>query len=276
MTIELIQTGLTQGLILAFLTYGIMIPFRFLNFPDLSAEGSYPLAGSICACLISLGYPPVLAVLISMVGAGMMVVGTGQVALRLKVNSLLAGIIISTICYSLNLRIMGKPNIALFNYPLLPLGSLELMAILTLTVLPFVLFLLTDVGLRFRAVGLNPGFAVKQGISVGGYTSFGLFCAGAMFGLAGSLIVQIQQFMDIGMGVGIVIHGLAALMIGEAIIGNNTMTRQLIAPLVGALTYQQIQGFALSAGLAPSDLKLFTGVVVLLVIAVQRMKEKTL
>jgi putative ABC transport system permease protein len=95
-----------------------------------------------------------------------------------------------------------------------------------------------------------------------------------MFGLAGSLIVQLQNYMDVGIGVGILIHGLASLMIGEAIVGNATLNRQLAAPLLGALVYQQAQGIALSLGLAPSDLKFFTGSIVLLVIALKKTEEK--
>ncbi|MDX2347063.1 MAG: hypothetical protein QNK11_09360, partial [Legionella sp.] len=98
----------------------------------------------------------------------------------------------------------------------------------------------------------------------------GLFIAGFFTGVAGGLIVQLQYYMDVGMGIGIVIHGLAALMIGETIVGNHTLNKQLAAPLIGALVYQQIQGVAFSVGLAPSDFKFFTGSLVLLIIALQR------
>ncbi len=130
-------------------------------------------------------------------------------------------------------------------------------------------FLQTEKGLRLRAVGLNPDFSKRQNISVSLYTILGLFIANSYTGLAGSLIVQLQSYMDIGMGVGIVIHALAALMIGEAIIGSNSLNKQLLAPLVGALTYQQMQGIALNVGLAPSDLKFVTGSIVLAVIALR-------
>jgi putative ABC transport system permease protein len=143
-------------------------------------------------------------------------------------------------------------------------------AILITSILPLAVFLRTDFGLRFRAVGLNPSFSERQGTDIGKYTIFGLFMAGALFGLAGSLMVQLQSYMDVGIGVGILIHGLASLMIGEAIIGNSTLNKQLAAPLLGALVYQQIQGIALSFGLAPSDLKFFTGSIVLSVIAIKR------
>jgi putative ABC transport system permease protein len=191
---------------------------------------------------------------------------------------MLAGIILSTMAYSVNLRIMGKPNIALFDCNSIFVQDIEinmliLAAIILICVLPFALFLRTDYGLRFRAVGLNQDFAKKQEISIEQYTVLGLFLAGGLSGLGGSLIVQIQSYMDVGMGVGIVIHGLASLMIGETVVGNSSLNRQLLAPLIGALLYQQIQGIALSFGLAPSDLKFFTGSIVLLVIALQSGKN---
>jgi putative ABC transport system permease protein len=270
MTIELLYTGILQGLILAIIAFGIMIPFRFLNFPDLTAEGAYPLGGAVCASLLIAGIPQILAIMGGIVAGGLLAVGTSQVALRLKVNSLLAGIILSTMAYSINLRIMGKPNIALFEMGGINLDLISLIMVVILCIIPFALFLHTDFGLRFRTIGSNPKFAINHGISVNKYTSLGLFIAGSMFGLAGSLMVQMQQFMDVGMGVGVVIHGLASLMIGESIVGNDTIKRQLIAPIIGALLYQQIQGIALSLGLAPSDLKFFTGSIVLIVLAIQK------
>lgn len=275
MTVDFLLTGLLQSLILALVAYAIMIPFRLLNFPDLTAEGAYPLGGAVCSSLLLLHVNPLLAVIIASLVAGLMGVATSIIHLRLKVSTLLAGIILSTMMYSVNLRLMGRPNISLFNSASLfnqnntVVNILLLLGILMVLVFPLALFLRTDIGLRLRAVGLNQEFARKQGISVAYYTILGLFIAGCFTGVAGGLIVQLQYYMDVGMGIGIVIHGLAALMIGEAIVGNHTIKRQLLAPLVGALVYQQIQGIVLFIGLAPSDLKFFTGGLVLLVIGLQ-------
>lgn len=265
MSIELIQVGITQGLLLALIAFGVMVPFRFLDFPDLSAEGIYPLGGALCTCLIIIDYNPFLSTIISSLICGLAAIFTCQISLRLKVNSLLAGIILSTMLYSINLRIIKKPSLSLFNYHTID-NTWVIFIILLVCVILFALFLQTDFGLRFRAVGINPLFIKRKNVSINKYTSLGLFIAGCMFGLAGSLIVQMQQFMDIGMGTGIVIHGLASLMIGEAITKNTTLTRQLLAPIIGALIYQQIQGLALNFGLAPSDLKIFTASIVLLVL----------
>ncbi len=272
---ELMLTGIMQGLALAFVAIGVMIPFRLLNFPDLTAEGAYPLGGAVCASLLLLGIHPILAVLLSAIAAGTVGIGTAFVHLRFGVNTLLAGIILSTMLYSVNLRLMAKPNIALFDQHLLfytdstLIRSIVVLSILAALALPLLLFLRTETGLRLRAVGLNPEFAARQGVSTQYYTFLGLFLGNMLTGLAGSLVVQIQGYADIGMGVGIVIHALAALMIGESIVGNASLGRQLLAPFVGALIYQQIQGFALLIGLAPSDLKLLTGSILLLVIAMR-------
>jgi putative ABC transport system permease protein len=229
---------------------------------------------------LSSGLSPAIAIPLAVICAGIAGVCTALIHLKLRVNSMLAGIILSTMAYSINLRIMGKPNIALFDCPGLFSASANIgynMALITIILaiclLPFAIFLHTDFGLRFREIGLNPTLDKLNGISIEKYTMFGLFIAGGLFGLAGSLMVQLQNYMDVGMGIGILIHGLASLMIGEAMIGTSTLNRQLMAPLIGALVYQQMQGIALSFGLAPSDLKFFTGSVVLVVIAMRRMEK---
>jgi putative ABC transport system permease protein len=254
---------------------GVMIPFKIVNFPDLTAEGAYPLGGALCASLILAGIHPLLATLIATLAGGLLGIGTAFIHLRFKVNTLLAGIILSTMVYSINLRIMQKPNLALFDKATLFSGLFEpfdfkfvlLMIINVAIFFLFYRFLICEKGLRLRAIGHNPLFAQRQGIALSHYVMFGLFIGNALNSLAGSLIVQIQQYADIGMGVGIVIHALAALMIGESIVGTHTLKRQLLAPFVGALIYQQIQGLAMTLGLAPSDLKLMTGTIVLIAIS---------
>ncbi len=273
---DLLLTGILQGLMLAIVAYAVMIPFRLLNFPDLTSEGSFPLGGAICSSGLLMGLAPIFAIFLAILGAGLMGIATSLIHLRFKVNTLLAGIIVSTMIYSINLRILTKPNVSLFTVASLfsQNNSLKnifiLSLILMIVVIPLALFLATDLGLKMRAVGLNPDFSRKHGISITRYTILGLFIAGSLGGLAGSLMVQLQNYMDISMGLGIVIHALAALMIGEALIGNDSISKQLIAPVCGALIYQQIQGFALSMGLEPSDLKFFTGCIVLFVIAMKR------
>ena len=275
---ELIIVGIIQGLVVSLVAYGIMIPFRLLNFADMSSEGTYPLGGIICAFLLINNVNPLLATIIATILAGTVGIVTALIYLKFKINSLLAGIIICTMLYSVNLRILGKPNIALFQQLNLFNNLDNYSIIITLLALSLglagilYLFLKTEVGLCFRAIGLNSDFAKRQNISVRFYTILGLFIANCYYGIAGSLLVQIQRYADIGMGVGIVIHGLAALMIGECLVGNNNLKRQLFAPLIGGLIYSQVQGLVLQLGLAPSDMKFVTGAIVLAVIAMRKTK----
>ncbi|MDP3532145.1 MAG: ABC transporter permease [Alphaproteobacteria bacterium] len=279
--VNLVPTGILQALILAIVTMGVMIPFRLLNFADLTSEGAYPLGGAVCAAILTIGLDPISATLIACFAGGLIGLCTAYLHIKYKVNTLLAGIILSTMVYSLNLRFMGKPNIHLFNEMTLFsfLGELiyiKIVALLTLNILIFLIlyrFLMTQKGLRFRAVGLNPFFAEKIGASLTFYILTGLFISNALNGFGGALMVQMQHYADIGMGVGIVIHALAALMIGETILGTDTIQKQLLAPLIGALIYEQIRGIAISLGLPPSDHKFVTGLIVIAAIALKNRKQ---
>ena len=281
LTSDFILMGLVQSLMLAFVTIGVMIPFRLLDLPDLSSEGAYPLGGILCAAMLSLGMHPALAILIAVIAGGCLGMGTAFIHLKLKLHTLLAGIILSTMVYSVNLRLMGKPNLALFNEEVIfqsfeghVLGvTLSLLLLNLLLIYGLHLYFKTEKGLRFRAVGFNKIFAEKQGIRLSSYIYFGFFVASAFSAFGGALMVQYQRYADIGMGVGIVIHALAAMMIGEALIGTKTITRQILACFVGAVIYQQIQGLVISLGVDPSDMKLMTGAIVLLAISLKRFKK---
>ena len=169
--------------------------------------------------------------------------------------------------YSVNLRLMGQPSLALFGLDnILVINLIYLFIAVLLIKLLFYLLMYTDEGLKIRLVGYNKVVAHSSGINMTFYTCVGLLMSGLLFGLSGSLMVSFQGFMDIGMGFGMVIHGLTSLMLGEIIIKKRSFVSSLIAPLVGALIYQQILGFTVSMGLMPSDLKFFTGLLILSVI----------
>ncbi len=276
--LEVIPSGVLQGLILALIVLGITISFKFLDFPDLTAEGSYPLGGAVCAVLMINGYNISLAILLAIIASGALGICTALLHIKYKIDTLLAGIIISTMNYSVILRIMGKPNLNLFGSNNL-LNSIEggvysqiaIIAAINLSIIFILhLFLKTEKGLRFRAVGLNKECAEKQTVNLNKHIIAGLFTGNALCGLAGALIVQVQNYADINIGFGIVIHAIAAMMIGEKIIGNNSFAKIVILPIIGALIYQQIQGFAISAGLNPSDIKFLTGVIIITIIAIAR------
>lgn len=272
---NLVPITTVQGLLYALVAIGVMIPFRILNIPDMTAEGTFPLGGCVVAALITAGMHPVFGTLLALVAGFIAGMCTALIHLKFRVHSLLAGILTLTMLWSVNLRIMGKPNTPLFGLPNLfdwispaILTSMGLQIALLAVLLVALLLLLwwslqTDVGLAMRGVGANPQLAPALAVHSTRYIVVGLGIANAITAAAGALLAQTQGYADVGMGFGMLVNGLASLIIGEAIVGRKTLLRQLAAAVVGALIYYQISSLALSLGLAPSDLKLITGLFVL-------------
>lgn len=280
--VEVFLESLMQGLVLSILTVGIMIPFRILDFPDLTSEGSYPFGGAICAYLILMDIHPGFAIIAAFLGGGLIGSATAMINLKLRINTLLAGIVVSSMAYGLNLRLMGRPNLAIFelNNLFSSIGEDLVFRIITLicinliVIVPLLLYLYTEKGLVLRSIGANKRFAMRNGVNVALYTMTGLFIGNGLCGLAGGILVQLQEYMDISIGMGIMINALAALMIGEAIIRPDHISKQFLAPFVGAILYQQIHGLALSIGMMASDLKFLTGSIVVLILFLnQRAKQ---
>lgn len=276
---NLMPVTLAQSLMYALVALGVMIPFRLLGFPDLSSEGAFPLGGCLCAALLLAGVHPVLATLGAIAAGGVAGAATALIHLRLRINSLLAGILVFTALYSVNLRILGKANVALFSVDgifnvvspailtSVPLQILWFAVLAALVLAGLFWFLCTEAGAALRAVGVNPELAPSLGISIWTFTIAGVALANALSALAGAMVVQLQGYADVGMGFGILINGLAGLVIGEAILGRATIGRQLLAPVLGAVVYYQVASLGLAMGLHPSDLKLGTAGFVLLVLA---------
>jgi len=277
--VSLIPVTLAQSLILSFVVLGIMIPFRTLNFPDLTSEGAFPLGGCVCGVLLAAGASPVTAILIALVAGFAAGCCTAIIHLRFRIHTLLAGILMMTMLYSVNLRIMGKSNLSVFGAPTVfdwapftrpgfPASKIVVAGLLALVVfLVLNFYFKTEKGTAIRAVGANPDMAEAQGINVWAATIGGVGMASAFSATSGALMVQSQGFADVNMGLGILINGLAALMIGEAIVGKQTVLRQLAAPFVGAVVYYQLVSVCLAAGMPPPDLKLATGLFVLVMLA---------
>jgi len=224
------------------------------------------------------GAHPLVATLASVAAGFLAGMATALIHLKFKVHSLLAGILTVTMLWSVNLRILGKPNAPLFGFETLydwvsraifPSLALQILffGVLAVTLILALWWLLqTDLGLGLRGIGANPHLAPALGVSLVAYTAGGLGLASGISGLAGSLMAQLQGYADVGMGVGMLVNGLASVIIGEAITGRGTLLRQISAPVVGAVVYYQLSSLALALGLNPSDLKLVTGLFVLLTI----------
>jgi putative ABC transport system permease protein len=277
--VALIPVTLAQSLILSFVVLAVMIPFRILNFPDLTSEGAFPLGGCACGVALAAGVPPFLALAVAAVAGFAAGFSTAFLHLKFRIHSLLAGILITTMLYSVNLRIMGKSNMPLFNedkvYDLVStlglsasVSRIVIAGTLALAVYAALnLWFLTERGTAMRAVGVNPDMAEAQGINVWRATVGGIGLAGAFSAFSGGLMVQAQGFADVNMGLGILINALAALMIGEAVVGKRTVVRQLLAPFAGAMIYYQLISICLASGLPPGDLKIATGLFVLAMLA---------
>ena len=271
------------GLLFALVALGVYLSFRVLQFPDLTVDGSFPLGAAVCASLIVVEVNPYLASLAAAVagaGAGMV---TAWLNVRLKILHLLASILTMIALYSINLRIMGRPNIALLGEttvftPLEALG--EAVDMPTYVVLPIALFglvilvklaldwfLSSEVGLAMRATGVNPRMARAQGIHTNRYILGGMALSNALVALAGALFAQSQGAADVTLGVGVIVVGLAAGIGGEAVMNTATVFRATLACIIGSILYRLAVAGALNAdmlGLKAQDLNLITAVLVTL------------
>ncbi len=280
-----IPISLEQGLAYALVAVGIVISFRILAFPDLTVDGSFALGGAVVARLITDGMPPIYGILIAVICGFIAGCCTGFLNTRLKINSLLAGILMMTILYSVNLRIMGRSNIQLLTVDtiLTPIENLDVsrfipiiaffLAVTLLIKILTDLFFHTQVGLAMRATGDNEQMIRTLGVNTDNMTVLGLGISNAFVALSGALVAQDQGFADIGMGLGMIVAGLAAIIIGETLIGKRTVQRMTLAAIVGSIIYKFIIAVGLRLGLAPTDLKLATGVMVIVALGFPALKK---
>ncbi|MBW2706985.1 MAG: ABC transporter permease [Deltaproteobacteria bacterium] len=283
--LHIIPISLEQGLAYALVALGIAMTFRVLSFPDLTVDGSFPLGGAVAARLIFDGFDPVTSTLIAMAAGFVAGCMTGIFATKFKINSLLAGILMMTILYSVNLRIMGRANIPLLNSSTLftPMESLDISRDLPVIIFFFIIavvckiaidvFLHTEYGMGLRATGDNEQMIRALGVNTDKATIFGLGL-NTMVALAGALIAQDQGFSDVGMGIGMIVAGLASIIIGEALIKPTTVVRLTLAAVVGSVVYRFIIALGMRLGLAPTDLKMATGLMVVIALAVPAIRGK--
>ena len=280
-------SGLQQGLLYCFMVLGVYITFRVLDFPDLTVDGSLPLGAAVTAAMIAGGHSPLLAT-IAGVGAGLCAgIVTGFLHVLLKIGAgggsgnnygpkLLAGILTMTALYTVNLRIMGKSNTPLLGVETVfeKLGALlnVLMAdwylIAALAALALAVkyaldwFLHTEFGLCLRATGDNEQMIRAMGTNTEFTRIVGLGLANACVALTGALVAQQQGFADVGMGIGTIVAGLAGVIMGEVIFGERSVSWVLFSVIGGSIVYRLLIAVSLRLGIAPTDLKLLTAVLV--------------
>lgn len=282
--------ALTMGLILSLLALGVFISFRVFDFPDITADGSTTLGASIAAILLVDGVTPVLATLAGFAGGMVAGATTGILHTKFKINGLLAGILVMTALYSVNLHVMGRSNLPLLSVTSLAtnaehigtsvVGAQSLTvagrevttrdaAVLVLTCVIILLtgaalyaFFRTNLGTAMRATGNNAQMIRALGVDVGNMTILGLAVSNGLIGLAGALLAQYQGFADVQMGIGMVVWGLASVIIGEALVGSQQLGLVITGAVMGSVLFRLLIAIALRAGLNPNDLKLITAVFV--------------
>ncbi|EKU98417.1 ABC-type uncharacterized transport system, permease component [Leptolyngbya sp. PCC 7375] len=265
-----IETGLLYG----FLSLGVYLSFRVLKFPDLTVDGSFPLGAAVVATLITQGVNPWVATAVAMVAGALAGLCTAILSVRFNILNLLASILTMIALYSINLRVMGRPNVPLLNQPtlfdgletMLPIWAILLIG-LGLTKLAIDFFLTSDIGLAMRATGMNPIMASAQGIYTNRLILLGMAMSNALAALSGALFAQVNGFADVALGVGTVVVGLATVILGEAIFPSRTVRWATLAVILGCLIYRLVIAMALNAdflGLRAQDLNLVTAIIVVL------------
>jgi putative ABC transport system permease protein len=276
------------GLIFALVALGVWISFRVLNFPDLTADGSFPLGGAVAAVLIVAGYNPWIACLAACATGALAGLLTSWLHVSLGILQLLASILTMIALYSINLRIMDAPNVSLLGEttvftPFVSDENSYWMQSLILLGIVFVVkglldwFFASQIGLALRATGANARMACAQGIATGRYTMAGMALSNALIALAGALYVQTQGGADISMGIGTIVVGLAAVIIGETLLPSRRMLIVTLAVVMGAVLYRLFITLALEAdfiGLQAQDLNLITAVLVGVALVLPKIKAK--
>lgn len=284
MSLSVIQGALELGLIFAIMSLGIFISFRILNIPDLTIDGTFTLGTSVSAIFAVNGHP-VLGVLFALIAGGLAGCVTGFLQTKMKVQPILAGILTMTALYSVNLRVMGqKPNLSLFDKESIFSGLTRLIGeqyanlvmialILVVSIVVIFFFLKTQLGMSLRATGDNEDMVRASSINSDAMKIMGLAIANAFVALAGAILAQYQSFSDVSGGIGMMVVGLASIIVGEAIFGRKSIIRSLLAVVIGAVVYRFVLTIALRIGLEAGDLKLFSAILVTIAICIPTLKS---
>lgn len=306
MSSVIFDTAFQQGFLYVLAVFGIVISFRMMNFPDLTVDGSFTLGAAVLAVLLSNGYSIVISIIAAVISGFIAGMATALLNRKLGISKILSGILIMLILYSINLRIMGKANISLLRIDTIftPFETLDnsilllfLFGIAAIVLFALLYFSITKLGLFIRATGDNEFMVRSQGVNTDWIFIIGIGLANALIAFSGAMVAQSQGFADVSMGIGMIITALAALIIGESFVSvfqslrrkifkrkgnqikNNTNLpwdtfNEFLAALLGAFLYFLIIAICLQLGLAPTDLKLATGILVIIGIAL-RFKKTT-
>ena len=296
--------SMTIGLVLALLALGSFISFRIFHFPDITAEGSFTFGAAITASLIIAGANPVVATVLAFAGGLLAGSATGLIHTRFKIDPLLSGILVMTALYSVNLHVMGKSNVPLLSQNTLftwfehfsliisgkdatvnligwsvPAKDLWTLFFCLLIIVVFCLLLLwffrTNIGTAMRATGDNDQMIRALGVNTKRMIILGVALSNGFIALSGSMLAQFQGFADVQMGIGMMVWGLASVIIGEALISNNSLGLVIAGTVIGAVLFRLLVAIALRWGMNPNDLKLITAAFVFLALVLPGFMKQT-
>lgn len=283
---DIITSAIYQGILWGILSLGLFISFRILNIADMTTEGSFPLGASVAGILIINGVNPYVAVLISFVSGMFAGLITGILISVCKVPSLLAGILTMTALISINLRIMGKPNVNLLsnntifsflnkfnfpeNYKIIFVGAIIVAVIIFL----MAIFFKTEIGQSLIATGDNETMAKSLGISTQAMTILGLMLSNGIIAMAGGIIAQNNGYADVNSGLGVIVIALAAIIIGEVIFGEVTFIERLIYTIYGAIIYRLLLVVVLKLEIIEAnDFKLVSALIIAIFLTLPHFKK---
>ena len=280
----MIISSVSQGLLWGVLGLGIYLPFRILNFPDMTTEGSFPLGGAVTVTLINSNVNPLLATLAGMIAGMLAGLVTGLLYTKGKIPTLLAGILVMTSCNSVMLMVMGRANLGLSDHKTLQnylpfsddVNLLVLGLIAVVLVISCVLyFLYTRLGQAYIATGDNPEMAKSFGINTDRMEVMGLVVSNGSIALSGALVSQQDGYADVSKGIGVIVIGLASIIIGEVLYSTSlTLLERLIAIVIGSILYQFLIAAVIALGFNTNYLKLFSAIVLAICLMVPVLKQK--
>lgn len=269
---NLIINAIEEGLLFSIVSMGVYITYKILDFPDLSVDGTYPLGAAITAVLLINGVNPWLAIIISAVGGAIAGGTTAFLHVKLKISNLMSGILVMIALYSVNLRVMGKSNTPLFstktifkNTNLKSIFIIIIMVVICKIIIDT--FLKTKRGFLLIAVGDNEQVVSSLGINKNGVKVLGLMISNGLVGMAGAIQAQKYGYADVTMGQGIVVMGLATVVIGITIFGKLSLLKCTTLSILGAIIYKVAIAIALRVNFNPNDLKLITAIIVIIALA---------
>ncbi|HEO6595228.1 TPA: ABC transporter permease [Streptococcus agalactiae] len=282
----MIISSVSQGLLWGILGLGIYLTFRILKFPDMTTEGSFPLGGAVCVTLMNQGVNPILATILGMLSGMLAGFVTGLLYTKGKIPTILAGILVMTSCHSIMLMVMKRANLGLNEIQtlkdFLPFSNdlnllvLGLIAIL-LVISVLIYFLYTRLGQAYIATGDNPDMAKSFGIDTDKMEMLGLIVSNGLIALSGALVSQQDGYADVSKGIGVIVIGLASIIIGEVLYSTGlTLFERLIAIVVGSILYQFLITAVIALGFNTNYLKLFSAIVLGICLMVPVLKTKIL